>query len=194
MLSTIVLVCTIVLSAGQVPGIHGLDETVLREYTGVYSWSADQFLYLQLWDEFTGFGKPRELVAFDESGVVRTLYPTERDEFFAGPGMAVSSSVESRITFDRDDHGSITALKWQQNGNVRTARRVTTEKREDVQFSSDNSVRLAGTLVSPTTSGKHAAIILVHGSGAEDREYMLPWARFLVRRGIRRGCDGTTAR
>ena len=198
MLSTIVLVCTIVLSAGQVPGIHGLDETVLREYTGVYSWSADQFLYLQLWDEFTGFGKPRELVAFDESGVVRTLYPTERDEFFVGPGMAVSSSVESRITFDRDDHGSITALKWQQNGNVRTARRVTTEKREDVQFSSDNSVRLAGTLVSPTTSGKHAAIILVHGSGAEDREYMLPWARFLVRRGIavlgydKRGVRGST--
>ena len=182
MLATTV-VSSIVL-AGQVPAIHGLDEKVLREYTGAYSWSANQFLYLQLWDEFTGFGKPRELVAFDESGVVRTLYPTERDEFFAGPGMAVSSSVESRITFERDDSGSITALKWQQNGNVRIARPVTTEKHEAVQFSSRNSVRLAGTLFSPTASGKHSAIILVHGSGAENREYMLPWARFLVRQGI----------
>src|SRR5690242_699397 len=32
--------------------------------------------------------------------------------------------------------------------------------------------------------GKHPAIILVHGSGAENRDYMLPWARFLIRRGV----------
>jgi len=36
----------------------------------------------QTWDEFT-FGKPSELVAFDETGDVRTLYPTDRDQFFA---------------------------------------------------------------------------------------------------------------
>ena len=41
-------------------------------------------------------------------------------------------------------------------------------------------------------------IILVHGSGAQNREAMLPWARFLVRRGIavlgydKRGVGGST--
>jgi pimeloyl-ACP methyl ester carboxylesterase len=52
-----------------------------------------------------------------------------------------------------------------------------------VRFAHGN-VQLAGTLISPKTGGRHAAIVLVHGSGAENREYMLPWARFLVRRGV----------
>ena len=59
------------------------------------------------------------------------------------------------------------------------ARRVKVEKREDVRFS-NGDVQLAGTLISPNTRRRHPAIILVHGSGAEDREYMLPFARFTV--------------
>jgi pimeloyl-ACP methyl ester carboxylesterase len=53
-------------------------------------------------------------------------------------------------------------------------------------------------VISPKTGGKHPAIVLVHGSGAENREYMLPWARFLIRRGIavlgydKRGVGGST--
>jgi pimeloyl-ACP methyl ester carboxylesterase len=53
-------------------------------------------------------------------------------------------------------------------------------------------------LISPATGGKHPAIILVHGSGAENREYMVPWARFLIRRGMavlgydKRGVGGST--
>jgi alpha-beta hydrolase superfamily lysophospholipase len=60
---------------------------------------------------------------------------------------------------------------------------VEIENREDVRFSSGN-IQLAGTLISPSTNGKNPAIILVHGSGAEDREHILPWARFLIRRGM----------
>src|SRR5207244_11410203 len=62
----------------------------------------------------------------------------------------------------------------------------------------NGDVRLAGTLISPARGGKHAAIILVHGSGAENREYILPFARFLIRRGIavlgydKRGVGGST--
>ena len=151
-----------------------------------------------MWDEFTGFGKPRELVAFDESGEVRTLYPTGRDQFFAGPGMAVSSSIESEIEFQGDGTGNIVSLTWRREGvGTRTARRVEIERHEDVSFSSGD-VQLAGTLISPASAAKHPAIILVHGSGAENREYVLPWARFLIRRGIavlgydKRGVGGST--
>jgi pimeloyl-ACP methyl ester carboxylesterase len=148
-------------------------------------------------DEFTGFGMPRPLVAFDESGEIRTLYPTERDRFVAGPGMAVLPSVESRIGFQRDRTGKITSLTWQRGGAQRAARRVEIERHEDVHFA-NGSVQLTGTLISPSTRGKHPAIILVHGSGAENREYMLPFARFLVRRGVtvlgydKRGVGGST--
>src|SRR5262245_33980573 len=183
-LASIVLGSSFGLSALQTPAVRAVDEQVLREYTGVYRWAPGAFIYLQMWDEFTGFGNPRQLVAFDESGEVRTLYPTETDQFFAGPGMAISTSVESRIEFQRDRTGKISSLTWQREGAIpRTARRVEIERREDVRFS-NGPIRLAGTLISPTTNRRRPAIILVHGSGAENREYMLPWAHFLIRRGI----------
>jgi pimeloyl-ACP methyl ester carboxylesterase len=150
-----------------------------------------------MWDEFSGFGKP-QLVAFDESGDVRTLYPTDRDRCFAGPGAAVPASIESRVEFQRDATGKITSLTWQREGApLRVARRVEMEKREDVRFSSGD-VQLAGTLIRPNGGAKHPVIILVHGSGAENREYMLPNARFLIRHGMavlgydKRGVGGST--
>ena len=91
----------VAMSARQAPVVQPLDETVLREHTGVYQWGPNAFVYLQMWDEFSGFGKP-QLVAFDESGDVRTLYPTDGNQFFAGPGAALSASIESRIAFQRD--------------------------------------------------------------------------------------------
>ena len=51
----------------------------LREYIGAYQWEPNAFVYLQMWNEFTGTD---QLVAFDESGEVRTLYPIDRDHFF----------------------------------------------------------------------------------------------------------------
>ena len=48
----------------------------------------------------------------------------------------------------------------------------------------NRDVQLTGTLIAPSVGGRHPAIVLVHGSGAENRAYMLPWARFLIRHGI----------
>src|ERR687896_105893 len=101
-------------STAQHPAARSVDETILREYTGAYQWGPDAFLYLHLWNEFTG---ANQLVAFDESGDVRTLYPTDRDRFFAGPGAAVPTAVESRIEFQRDGAGRITSLRWHRDGS-----------------------------------------------------------------------------
>src|SRR5258706_12112734 len=88
-------------SALQAPVVRPVDEKVLREYPGVYQWRSNAFVYLQIWDE----GKPGQLVAFEEAGDVRTLYPTDYDQFFAGPGAMVPTSVESRINFQRGNSG-----------------------------------------------------------------------------------------
>src|SRR5882762_7444349 len=66
---------------------------------------------------------------------------------------------------------------------ARVGRRVEIEIREDVRFSSGD-IQLTGMVMGPHRGGKHPALVLVHGSGAENREYMLPWARFLIRRGM----------
>jgi uncharacterized protein len=183
-IAAVLVVVAMARSGLQSPTVRDVDEKILREYSGAYSWGADAFVYLQLWHEFSGFDKPAQLVAFDESGEIRVLYPTGRDQFFAGPGAAVSRSVEARIEFERDAAGAIRSLTWRKEGGpVRTARRSDIEKREDVRFASGD-VKLAGTLISPSTGGRHPAIILVHGSGPEHREYILPFARFLIRRGI----------
>lgn len=153
----------------------------LREYVGAYQWEPNAFIYLQMWNELTG---KDQLVAFDESGDVRTLYPTNHDRFFAGPGAAVPTPTESRIEFQRDTTGKIASLIWQRKGALpRVARRVDIDKREDVRFSNDD-IQLAGTLITPNIGEKHPAIILIHGSGAQNRDYMLPFARFLIRRGM----------
>ena len=173
----------VAISPRQAPVVRALAEPALREHAGVYQWEPNGFVYVQMWDEFSGFGKP-QLVAFDESGDVRTLYPTDRDQFFAGPGAALSTSIESRITFQRDSAGRIASLTWQHDGAApRTAKRVEIETREDVRFT-NRDVQLTGTLIAPSTGGRHPAIVLVHGSGPENRAYMLPWARFLIRRGV----------
>jgi hypothetical protein len=105
----------VAISGRQAPIVRPVDEMALREYTGVYQWGPNAFVYLQMWDEFSGFGTP-QLVAFDESGDVRTLYPTDSDQFFAGPGAALSASIESRIAFQRSGGGHIVSLTWQYDG------------------------------------------------------------------------------
>jgi len=182
-------------SAAQSPAVRSVDERILAGYAGVYQWEANAFLYIQMWNEFTG---KNQLVAFDESGEVRTLYPLDDDRFFAGPGAALPTAIESRIDFQRNSQGKLISLTWQKAGaSPRAAQRVEIERREDVALS-NGGIRLPGTLISPTIAGKHPAIILVHGSGAEDREYMLPFARFLIRHGVsilgydKRGVGGST--
>ena len=182
-------------SAPQAPAVRSVDEKILRGYAGVYEWEPNAFVYVQMWSEFTG---KNQLVAFDESGEVRTLYPVDSDRFFAGPGAAVPTAIEARIEFQRNSQGKLMSLTWRKgDASPRIARRVEIERWEDVAFSS-GAIRLVGTLISPTTAGRHPAIILVHGSGAEDREYMLPFARFLIRHGVavlgydKRGVGGST--
>ena len=195
---TIVVACfggLVAIAVRQTPVVHPVDDRALREYAGVYQWGPNAFVYLQTWSELSG---SNQLVAFDESGEVRTLYPTEPDRFFAGPGAAVPDAVESRIAFQRDASGRIVSLTWSRDGvPERTARRVDIERHEDVRFS-NGDIQLAGTLISPTSQGPHPAVILVHASGAEDREYLLPFARFLIRHGMavlaydKRGVGGST--
>ena len=176
-----VLLGTLLARSLQNPTIRTADDASLREYAGVYQWAPNAFLYLQLWPELTGNS---QLVAFDETGEVRVLFLTERDRFFTGPGAGVPTPVESRIEFQRDTSGKVTSLSWARDSSpTRIAKRVNTERQEDVRFS-NGDVQLAGTLNSPRGPGPHPAVILVHASGAEDRDYLLPFARFLIRHGV----------
>jgi uncharacterized protein len=193
--SAAVLSASIASSLSQAPPAPSIDDESLREYVGTYEWGPDHFVYLQMWSEFRG---KNDLVAFDESGEVRTLFPAEGGQFVAGPGAAVPNPIESRIQFGHDARGKVVSLRWQTGDSVaRTARRIENENREEVSFA-NRDVHLAGTLICPLSPGKHPAIVLVPASGAEGREYLLPFAHFLVRHGMavlgydKRGVGGST--
>ncbi len=70
--ATVATGAVIAFSTPQTPDVRFVDEKILREYAGAYRWEPNAFVYLQMWSEFTG---KNQLVAFDESGEVRTLYP-----------------------------------------------------------------------------------------------------------------------
>jgi uncharacterized protein len=191
------VVATTVYPAGcQQATSSAASDSALRQYTGAYEWGDTRsFVYLQIWNELSG---KNTLVAFDESGEVREMNASGQDQFTTGPGAAKHSPVQSRVTFQRDASGKIVALSWLREGmTARTARRTDNERHEEVAFHSGN-VRLAGTLITPATPGRHPVAILVHGSGPATREQILPFARFLVRRGLavlaydKRGVGGSS--
>src|SRR5215472_14984627 len=81
---------------------------------------------------------------------VAHAYPVEGDRFFAGPAAAYPVDVESTIEFQRGPNGAVTSLTWRRiDRSARSARRLDTQKEEDVTFS-NRDIRLAGTLISPT--------------------------------------------
>jgi uncharacterized protein len=112
------------------------------------------------------------------------LYALGADRFFVGSGLASPTQVEARITFEQDGKGTIGSLAWQPDkATPSTARRAEIYKEEAVSFR-NGATTLSGALISPLRSGPHPAIVLVQGSGAQDRNASLPFALFLVRHGI----------
>jgi pimeloyl-ACP methyl ester carboxylesterase len=178
----------------QLLRLAAVDRASLAQYQGAYQWSANHLVYIQFWDEL---GKD-QLGIFDESGETRTLYVMEDDKFFVGSGVAYPVPLEARIAFHRNAKGAVTSLSWQSLGKVaRVAERVTPYSQQDITFR-NGEVLLAGTLTLPNRVGKHPAMVLVHGSGPEDRNALLPFVRFVVRHGIallaydKRGVGGST--
>jgi len=67
---------------------------------------------LPLYSDVERVRREKQLVAFDESGEVRTLYPIHGDRFFAGHGAVFPTAIESRIEFQRNGQGKLISLIW----------------------------------------------------------------------------------
>ena len=155
--------------------------TELSRLCGAYRWDSGGFVDVQVWEEL-GHGS---LVAFDDRGWVRALTPVGGRAFAAGRSVAVPEPVAAGVRFEpADSSAPVHTLRWEEgDGPARTARRVEDHRAQDVSFRNGDT-RLAGTLMMPPSVGPHAALVLLHGSGPQDRNGTLPFARFLVRHGI----------
>ena len=186
-----------------------LDPRALAEYAGAYRVAADRFVYLQPWIELGA----DHLTWFDESGEVRALSAGAADQFDVGPAAGVAAPAEARVTFRRGPGGEIAGFVRRPirpagdapgeapaaggDAGPLEAKRVRLWSETDLTYK-NGDVTLAGTLMVPAGGGRHPAMVLVHGSGPLDRGAILPFANFLVRRGIalfgydKRGVGGST--
>ena len=149
--------------------------------SGAYRWESGGYVEIQAWNELG----PGRLVAFDDEGWVRALTSTGQRAFTVGVSIAVPEPVGARVRFEpAEGSAPATTLVWEVEGQPpRSARRIADARDEAVTFRSGTTT-LAGTLFLPTTAGRHPALVLVHGSGEQDRNGVLPFARYLVRHGV----------
>jgi uncharacterized protein len=119
-----------------------------------------------------------------ESGRFGALYPKSETTLVAGPAVLVPlSPLTVTITLQVNGQGRITGLLYQEGDRppVRAVRRDLA--REEVSFH-NGEVTLTGTLTRPMKKGPHPAIVLIHGSGPEDRNFLGPWIDFFARQGL----------
>lgn len=109
-----------------------------------------------------------------QTGRARALNPRSESSpaeltWSAGPSLLIYSPTTIQITFIRNGAGEISGLILKQAGKPdRIAKKAKFYKEEEVIFQ-NGDVTLAGKLLIPSTKGPHPAVILLHGSGPQDR-------------------------
>jgi pimeloyl-ACP methyl ester carboxylesterase len=150
------------------------------ELQGSYETPSGRVIWIGPFGEFGA-----ELYVLDfESGRFGALYPRSETTFVAGPAIVVPLfPLEVTVTFQADETGKIAGLTYQEGDGqpVRAARREVV--REDVSFR-NGEVTLAGAVTVPKAKGPHPAVVLIHGSGPEDRNFLGPWIDFFARQGL----------
>ena len=157
-----------------------LDPKIYDQYLGTYQLTPSEFIVIGRTE--------RRLYSYEpQTGRVRGLNLISETEFSAGPSLLVYSPTEFEITFIKNKRGEVTSLALKQTGGrERLAKKAEFYREEKVTFR-DADVTLAGTLLTPTTRGRHPAVILLHGSGAQDRNGYLSIMRFAADNFARHG-------
>lgn len=172
------------LSAKEITGdvdltrIATVSSSVYSKYFGIYQLDSNQFIYIRTWDELG----ENTLTYFRNSGQIGALYPVSETQYFSGPSLLVPSPRSVTVRFGKK---SGEAGLWLSNDGQKEeyARKIQPYTEEEVRFQ-NGQVTLGGTLLVPTTSGIHPAIVLVHGSSSVTRDFFGPIAYDFVRKGI----------
>jgi hypothetical protein len=156
----------------------------LSRFIGLYRFGDGSFAEIGWLDDIQGL-----LLIDYPAGRIRALHPVSPNHFTTGQTVIAAEPVQARLTFD----GPV--LHWSEAGRDRAALRAAFREREVVIQS--GNVRLAGTLTLPPGPGPFAAVVLLHGGGAQDRNFL--WvAPFFADAGVavlaydKRGVGGST--
>jgi hypothetical protein len=91
--------------------------------------------------------------------------------------------LDPHLTFNRDAAGRLTGMTVREGGRAELSAAKLSLPKQDVTFR-NGPVTLAGRITTPSTRGRHPALVIIHGSGAEDRDYLAPWVDYFARNGV----------
>jgi pimeloyl-ACP methyl ester carboxylesterase len=158
--------------AAQPPPLPKLDPATFDNYLGTYEFPSGRFLVVARTE--------RRLYAYEPgSERLRGLDRVDDRTWVAGPSLLVYAPETYRLRFLKDEKGGVTAVRYSAGGETVRAKKAHVYREEAVTFRSGD-VTLAGTLLIPSTKGPHPAIVLAHGSGAQDRNGFLANLRFMA--------------
>jgi pimeloyl-ACP methyl ester carboxylesterase len=157
-----------------------LDSRQLAACRGAYRAGPDRLIVVAPFGELGG-----GLFFLDcRTGRFGPLYAESDTAFFSGPAVvAPVFPPEVRVTFRREAGGAVSGLTYRQGKSEELRADRVPLRTETVRFR-NGGVTLAGTLTAPREPGPRAAIVLVHGSGPEDRDFLGPWVEFFAAEGL----------
>ena len=161
-----------------------LDPNVYDRYLGTYQLPSGQALVVARTERRLYFYQPG-------SEQIRGLERIDDRTWIGGPSLLVHRPEQYRLTFVQDASGEIASLRYTAAGKVAEAKKTHLYREEAVTFRNGNAT-LSGTLLLPTTKGPHPAIVLGHGSGAQDRNGYVGNIRFMADHLARHGIAALT--
>lgn len=137
---------------------------------GLYAFSGGREAYVEYLPDIQGLA----MMEFP-SGRIRPLRRSGADSFTFGPTIGAAEPIEVQLEIQG------ARLRWREDGRISVGRR-SAFRTEDVVIQS-GEISLSGTLTLPRGRGRHPAIVLLHGGGAQTRDFFwLP--HFLAQRGF----------
>jgi dienelactone hydrolase/ketosteroid isomerase-like protein len=122
------------------------------------------------------------------SGEFRALHRVSGRSFEAGRTVAAIAPFETTISFPGSSRQpASTMVLVLEGGPQRVALREADYSTQSVAFASRDGTRLAGTILVPARPGPHPGVVLVHGSGAQDRHGEASIIDVLARRFVHAG-------
>ncbi len=143
---------------------------------GTYEWAPGKVLLVA-----PGQGQP--IYVDYESGRTGALFALGRDEFVAGPSMSTGFPVMIRLRMARDGADRVHRVDFERRGKTVQAVRKEFYSEVPVRYG-NGDVSISGSLLLPSTAGPHAAIVMIHGSGAVTRDALRPFADHFARNGV----------
>ncbi len=143
---------------------------------GTYEWAPGRVLLVAP-------GQDQPIYVDYETGRTGALFALGRDEWIAGPSVSTGYPVTVRLRLTRDGSGRVAQVAFERRGRTVQATRKEFYRELPVRYAS-GGVSISGSLLLPSTPGRHVGIVMIHGSGAVTRDSLRPFADHFARNGV----------